>query len=210
VIAEPDVALTDYGLAVEAGLFALAVRRRAGEGGLGRSWVAFFATVALGALLGGTVHGFLTRPTATAALAWRATLLALGGSALAAWSIGGHIALGPRPARWVRAGGAALWVGYALVVCLVTDAFAVAVVHYLPAALFLLGALAVGWWRTGARPLLAGALGTLVLLAGSAVPWLGLALPVVHLTPNALYHVVQAVALAMLFAAARWLPAGRR
>jgi len=54
------------------------------------------------------------------------------------------------------------------------------------------------------------ALGLVVLLAGSWVQWQGIGLAPLHLTHNALYHVVEAVALLLLFLGARRLlaPAG--
>jgi hypothetical protein len=211
VIAEPDVTLTDFGLAVEAAVLAWLVGRRGIASPLRRSWVAFFTSVAAGASLGGVVHGFMTDPTsAGAVILWRATLLVLGVTAASAWAIGARVALGDAAARLVAGLAALAWLGYAAVVLLVSDRFAVAVVHDAPAALFLAAALAVAWRRRRSPALGTGLLGMLVLAVGSWVQWRGIALHPVYFTHNALYHVIEAIALPMLFAAARGLTGGTR
>src|SRR5258707_8455873 len=86
---EPDVTLTDYGIALECAILAgLLYRCRSGRGDLRRPFVLFFASSALGALAGGTVHGFFLddRSLAGAAL-WRAAPLAPRVTPLPAWSI---------------------------------------------------------------------------------------------------------------------------
>src|SRR5258707_4583064 len=97
---EPDVTLTDYGIALECAILAgLLYRCRSGRGDLRRPFVLFFASSALGALAGGTVHGFFLddRSLAGAAL-WRAAPLALPRTPLAAPSVGARPAITRRTA----------------------------------------------------------------------------------------------------------------
>jgi len=57
---EPDVALTDFGLAIECAWLVGWLHWRAPAGGPLRTWfVVFFAALGMGALLGGIAHGFL-------------------------------------------------------------------------------------------------------------------------------------------------------
>ncbi len=187
---EPDVALTDYGLAAECALFAYLLHR----GGDPR-WVVFFAAGAVASLAGGTVHGFFLDPaTAGARLLWPVALLAVGVTAVAAWAIGGRLLLTPSPARAVEVAAAAAWLAYAALVLGGAQAFGLAVAAYLPAALFLLAGFVVRYRRTGERGLLIGALGLGVTFLAAAVQRAG------H---NAVHHGIQAGGLVLLFAAAR-------
>jgi len=55
MIAEPDVALTDFALAVESAWLGALVSRRGAPTPARRWWTAFFWSVGAGALLGGAV-----------------------------------------------------------------------------------------------------------------------------------------------------------
>jgi hypothetical protein len=115
-----------------------------------------------------------------------------------------RLALAPRPARVVT-GAAVLQLGaYAVFVLAVAAEFRAAVVNYVPAATALGVAFAVTRRRTRARPPLVGALGVGVLLGGSWVLVAQVALHPVYLTHNAVYHLIEGVALAMLYHAAAW------
>ena len=83
---EPDVALTDYGLALECLLFAwLLSRRRAQNVALRRWFQLFFLALAAAAAAGGTLHGFLGDSSTVGYRAlWKATLIAMGAVAFAA------------------------------------------------------------------------------------------------------------------------------
>jgi hypothetical protein len=96
---------------------------------------------------------------------------------------------------------------YAGVVLWISQSYAVAVAHYVPAAAFLLLALVVAYRRCGGAHLLAG-------MAGVALSFLAAMVQqsetgALGLSHNAVYHIVQAVALLLIFVAAlglvRWL-----
>ena len=90
---EPDVALTDFGLAAECALFAGWLFRRGLTGNPLRRWfVVLFVALGLGALLGGITHGFLPDAGSDVARAvWAATLMAIGLAAFASWAVGAHV-----------------------------------------------------------------------------------------------------------------------
>ena len=205
VLGEPDIALTDWGLAVEAAVMTVFVRA-AGRAGVRTWWTAFFAATALGALLGGLVHGVFTDSTGVVAIVlWRITLLAIGVTALAAWAIGAHAFGNPMAVTWIVRIAVAVFAVYAAIVLLVTDAFTLAIAHYAPAALFLLVALIQSYRRRAAPPILAGVIGLLLLFVGSSVQLLHIGVHPVYFTHNALYHAIEAVALLGLYGSARWM-----
>lgn len=206
MLADPDVALTDFGLALECGLFTcLLARRRARGPALRRWWLLFFASVGLASFAGGLVHGFFDDPASPRGAAlWLLTLLAIGGAALAGWGIGAWLLLSPAAARLVSAAAGLGFALYVSVVLLYSRSFLVAIAHYLPATAFLFVALAVAYGRARARPPLLGLVGLLLTVVAAGVQQGGIALHPVYLDHNALYHVIQAVALLLLFRAAAW------
>jgi hypothetical protein len=174
MLGEPDVTLTDWALAAEAGVFAVRIARGAPPSPPLVWWTAFFASVAAAGLLGGLVHGVVLRgPIATAL--WRATLLAIGLTTLSAWAAGAHALGRPRVARWIVGVAAAGFCGYAYAVVSGPAGFDLAVAHVAPGAVFLLYALSRAAVRTRARPVALGVLAIVVLLAGAAVQALEIA-----------------------------------
>ena len=204
---EPDVTLTDYVIALECLLICYLLRRPGGGWSGLRSWaVVFFAATAVAALLGGTVHGFFVEETLTGyKILWPATLLAIGVSTLAAWNIGGHVLFGPTGRRRLSLAALLAFGLYCGVVLFLSEAFLVAVANYLPASLFLLVALTLSYRRQAARPLALGLVGLLLTFLAGGVQQLGIGLHPLYFNHNALYHVIQAVALWLLFVGFRWL-----
>ncbi len=208
MMTEPDVALTDYGLAIESGVFAwLLINRGSGRGGpLGRWFVLFFQTTAAASLAGGTVHGFpLDQKTLAARMLWPATLIAIGGAALAAWAIGAYIQFPADGARWISRAAMLEFAIYAGAVMLGSQAFSVAVLNYLPAATFLLFAFALAYMRQRDRGFILGAAAMLLTFVAAGVQLAGIGLHPRYFTHNALYHLIQGVSLVMMFASARRL-----
>jgi hypothetical protein len=193
---EPDVVLTDWALTIECAVFA---RQIGWSGDLARSFGCIFAAIALATLAGGTAHGF----HATWDVLWPLAVLALGVAALGAWAAGAH--LGPRPAaarRVVRAAAVAFGL-YAVAVVAGEQRFFLPILNYCAASAYLLWRLAGRFVRThepGAPIAIAGLGG---IFAGAVMQQEQVAWPRAHLDHNALFHVVQGVALALLFAGAR-------
>jgi len=207
---EPDVTLTDYGLAIECAALSWLISRRRGPRPL-RFWVSlFFASVGLAALLGGMVHGFFLDPgSAGHRLLWPATLLAIGVTALAAWAIGARITLRGPMARRVVMAAAVEFAGYAVVVLFISRSFAVAVLNYLPAAGFLLIVLCLAYREERTPQPLVGVAGLVLTFVASALQQAGIAVHPVYLNHNALYHLLQAIALFMIFVGVGWFAAHR-
>lgn len=212
VMTEPDVALTDYGLALECALFAFLIYRQESGYPLRVSLSLFFASTAVASFTGGTVHGFfLDEQTLGYRILWPGTLIFIGVTTVAAWTIGSTILFSPRIARWIFAAAAAEFAVYSLAVLFLTPEFWLAIAAYLPAAIFLLVALSLAYYRRPQeRKLLIGILGLALTLAGVFVQQAGIAIHPVYFNHNALYHLIQGVALFMIFLAARELMAGEK
>lgn len=204
LLTEPDVALTDFLLSLEAGLFAVLLWRTGSGSDLRLSFVVFFAATAVSALTGGIVHGFFTASyTTPGVVLWRLTLIALGVVALAMWTIGARLLLPPSAARIVFVVITMVAVAYAITVAVVSDDFRIAIAHYLPPTLFLLFAFAVAYRRDRRLPLLAGVIGMMLTLVAAYVQQRKIALHPIYFNHNALYHAIQAAGLALMYLTGR-------
>jgi hypothetical protein len=207
ILLEPDVALTDFGLAAECALFAgWLCQDASGAGPLRRWFFVLFAALGAGALLGGVTHGFIgdpQPPTVSSHGIWVATLVAIAGAGLACWAVGAHTLLPQRMAGWVVAAALLLFAVNVAVVVWRSQAFATAVAFYAPAVTFVLIAFVLAYRRTGKTVLLPGIAGVVLTLAAALIQQIGLGVPALGLTHNALYHLVQAVGLALIFLTAR-------
>jgi hypothetical protein len=204
-LSEPDVALTDFALAVECAVLGAWLNWGAAAGdALRKWWTLFFWALGGGALLGGISHGLVTDYESLPARAlWSATLLAIGLVALACWAIGGLLLLSPRAARLLTIAAASLFAAYAAIVVFLSPLFVIAIAHYALAGAFLLTALVVIYRRRRKRHLLAGIVGLVLSYAAAAVQRSEIAMPALNLSHHALYHIIQAVALLPIFWAAR-------
>lgn len=204
---EPDVTLTDYAIALECAILcALASRWQTPSHALRRWWIVFFASIGAGALFGGTVHGFfLDERTLGYRILWPATLLALGVTSMTMWFVGATAALQEPRATWLRRAAVAALLVYATVVLFADSRFVVAIAMYLPATVFLLITLCVLYARRRTRALAIGIAGLLLTFAAAAVQQLRIAVHPVYFNHNALYHVIQGIALAMIYVGARSL-----
>jgi hypothetical protein len=202
---EPDVALTDYALALECVLFVVLLERgRARRRGL-RIWLAiFFASISAASACGGTVHGFFLEPqTLGSAILWPATLVALGVSALSAWMMAAKLLFSERVVRWVLVAAVIQFVVYSAVASFSTADFRVAILDYFPAILFLLIALCLVYRREKGAGLMLAAAGLALSLVAALLQQLGVAIHPVYFNHNALYHVLQAAALFVFFLGGR-------
>jgi hypothetical protein len=203
---EPDVALTDYGLAVECLLFVWLLSRSKTAKGTLRGWYqVFFSALATASLAGGTLHGFFAENTTVGSrFLWKGTLVAIGAAALAAWFVGLHMRFPLGTARALAPVLTIAFVAYCAVVLWVRDDYVVAIVSYLPAALFWLAMFVLAYRDTRQRPALVGVIGVLLTFAAAGVQQSGVALHPVYFDHNALYHAIQAVALFFLYRTASW------
>ena len=201
---EPDVAITDYLIALEAALFAVLIHRSADASAeLRGPFVLFFTATAAAAAAGGTVHGFFAAASDGPGRAlWRLTMVALGVAAYATWIIGARLLLSDGPATVLQWLAGAVALAYAAVVLAVDDRFSIAIAHYLPPALFLLVVFVLRLF-SGGDGALAGAGGMVLTFAAALVQVSRVSLHPVYFNHNALYHAIQAVAIGLIFVAAR-------
>lgn len=204
---EPDVALTDYGVTLECVvLTGLLFRRGPVRREVRRPFALLFASAGVGALAGGTVHGFfLEEPSLTGVVLWRIALLAVGLTALAGWSIGGRLLFAEGTARTIEAVAACEWVLYAAFVLAIDQRFWIAVANYAPSVVFLTVAFLLAYLRQRQGPILAGLVGMFLTMAAAVVQRLRIALHPAYVNHNALYHVIQMTAFALVFLAGRHL-----
>lgn len=202
---EPDVAITDFVLTAQCGAFAYWLSRMPAERrSLKSLCVQFFAVVGLASLVGGTVHGYFNdESTWEYQILWRLGLVILGAGSYLSWRIGAELVF--------RSAGRVLFSRLALADLLFYTAFALfwdqhflyAILNYLPATLFLLLAFVVTI-RTGpSRAGWYGASSVVVTLAAAAVQMLEIAPHPTYFNHNAIYHLLQAVGLALLLVAFR-------
>ena len=185
MITEPDVTFTDYGLAAECVLFTYLLGRRGNRQQLLRTW-------------------FLDDETAGHRVLWPATLLAIGVTTLAAWIVGARIQFSRGVARAISIAAVLQFVGYCVVVLFIVQTFRVAILNYLPANIFLLVVFFLTYIRVRKGAVLIGLVGIVLTFVGAGVQQAGIVVHPVYFNHNALYHIIQAAALFMIFWSARW------
>ncbi len=204
---EPDVTLTDYALTLECGLFVYWLLVQGQADNPLRLWFAvFFASIGLAALSGGTLHGYFpSAATRGHRVLWGVTVIALGLTALCGWMIGARLYFSDSVAAWIQSGALALFVLYCGVVLFISADFLVAILHYLPATLFLLVVYGLVYQQGRESAMLSGLLGLVLTFVAAAIQQARWSLHPVYVSSNALYHMVQAGALFCIYWSARWL-----
>ena len=152
-------------------------------------------------LVGGTVHGFFN----DSVVLWRLVLISLGVVAAAAWAIGARLLFSDRLAQFVVTAAWVEFAAYALIVVFVTDKFVFAIANYLPATVFLIVAFFARYQSNAVTPLAQGLAGLLLTLVAAGVQQARLAVHPTYFNHNALYHLLQAVALFLIYRAAIFL-----
>jgi hypothetical protein len=213
-IHEPDVAGTDLILAIEAALFASLFLRHATTRSTARTLrvllVVLFAALAASSLFGALYHAFFpTRATEPGGFRmWLLVTASIGTVAGALWCIDALFLQGAETVRRM-AGVAALYVAALLyVVAFVSDRFSTIILFYLPPLLLLAVIALVRSLRDRSLPWLLVLAGIALALLAAALQLLQVGLHPVYFNHNAVYHVVQAVALAVMFFGFRGLVYG--
>ena len=198
-IHDPDVVLTDLALAALGAWFAWRLRgARFGE--LRLSPVVLMAGLAGAAFWGALFHAFFPENTTTlpGRLAWIPVTLSIVVAAAMLLEMGLRL-LVPRIDDGIRRGVVGAYAGaFALVVVLVDESFTTIVRFYVPALLLLLVMASIRAARAGGgwTPIAVG----LACSAGAAVlQQMRVALHPAYFDHNAVYHVVQAAALVILY-----------
>jgi len=205
MINEPDVALTDFAIAIESGLFAYSLWQGRGRTERLARWFAFFfMATAVGALAGGAVHGFFPGERWSAErVLWPASLIALGAGAMAAWAIGAIIGFGERMSRVIIRIAQLEWLFYTGAIVSGWGTFERVILNYLPAAVFLMVMFTIRWRATRDRSFILGICAMVLTFVAAGVQESRFDLGLKILSYNALYHLIQGMALLLLFLGAR-------
>jgi hypothetical protein len=211
-IHDPDVVFTDLGLALLAGYLAsrLWIVHR---GGSTRTGAVLLAGLASAALWGAVFHAFFPDDTATRAgfIAWLPVAFSIVVAATAMLSLALDVLL-PRLSPTIRRMILGLYAAaFAGVVVLVDESFGSIVRFYVPALVLLLiaagrQAVAGGGGERGWTLITAG---LLVSVSAAVLQQAQVAIHPEYFDHNAVYHVVQAVAVVVLYRGFRTTPGGK-
>lgn len=197
---EPDVTLTDYLLAVECLVLAVFLRRQPTRSLGARAWaIIFFLALSIGSIAGGTVHGFFPNEKSEGQIIlWLIALNAIGVTALAVWMLGALVLF--QAVTWrFRAWAYSQFALYLGLTGFVSREFWTAMVTYIPACLFLSGAAVVAFRRDRDRSHLLVLAGLSLTFFAAAVQQLKLGVHPQLFNHNAAYHVIQGVALWVMY-----------
>lgn len=204
-IHEPDVALTDLALAVLGGYFGWQLNRSLRKGGEGvslrRAGLIIMVGLGSAALFGAIFHAFFPAKTATppGRVAWAPVVLSIVTVAATLLWLALSL-LVPRLSSRVTRGLLLVYgIGFASVALLVDDSFTGIVRFYGPALILILLAAAIQAARTRSMgwALLAG--GFAISIVAALLQQARVSIHPRYFNHNAVYHVVQGVALVLLY-----------
>lgn len=214
---EADVTLSDYALFLLCLIFIQGLSGNRFRHPI-RPWVfLFFGSIGLASLMGGSVHGFFLDPGSMGyQIFWPGTLLSVGLSAFAGWGIGARILFSKKDSQTLTIIVASLFAVYIFLIVMLIwfnfsfpgwldkYGFRIAVIHYLPAAVFLTYALGRLYYRHKSKPALSGILSMLLMFVAAGAQQMKITIHPVYLTHNTFYHLIQGTALFMFFWFAHW------
>ena len=123
----------------------------------------------------------------------------MGVTAFSMYAIGAELTLSPEYVRWMVVAAGTQFLMFAAVIVFARQDFWLGIADNLPAILFLLAAIA-SKWRNGANDDLSLALAGLgLVLIAAALQYLQFGIHPTYLNHNALYHVLQGLALFLFF-----------
>jgi hypothetical protein len=208
-IHDPDVVLTDLALAVLGAWLGWRLSRAPGRGTLTRSGVIVMGALASAAFWGATFHAFFPGGTRTAAgfMAWVPVVLSILVVACTLLELGIRVAARRVAPRARLAVVAAYGAAFAAIALLVDASFGTIVRFYAPIlVLFLIVAAHQAWRRRSAGWALIAASFAISLLA-AALQQARVAIHRELFDHNAVYHVLQGVALVLLYRGFLGVPA---
>lgn len=196
---EPDVALTDFAIAIAAVVFAFMLARGRPEP-VRRAFIWLFVFTGAAALVGGIAHGFfdLSVETASVRMLWVLTMAFTGAVGAALWLAAAALVAPPRIRMLVRSLIIVEWIAYFVWVVWVDPSFKIAIIQYTVPAFALL--IAFGWFYVRQRHpvLLIGIAALLLTFVAGGLQQVSYT-PIDALSHNAFFHVLQLIALAGLF-----------
>ncbi|MFN2386532.1 MAG: hypothetical protein ABR576_09645 [Thermoanaerobaculia bacterium] len=200
-MSEPDVALTDFALALECFVLAFRFSRfRVPDVWQRHAFRMLFWSAGGAALVGGFYHGFLLEASNRVyGTVWLVIFLAAGLASLACWMIASSVLFSRRTSRDVNLVGILLFLVYLASALFRMRSFVSVLAATSVAALALLIAYLSAYRRNRDPRGLLGLAGILLVLAGSTIQRSGWDLHP-RFTHDALYHVILGVALYLIYA----------
>src|SRR5437016_2062948 len=122
-MSEPDVTLTDYGLALECAVCAafLGLTPTVSKS-LRSAGMFFFIFMGLSAATGGTIHGFFPeKQSPECRFLWQLTLQSVGLAAFSTWILGAGLFASGRTGRWLALAAIPQIALYSMLVLLMTQ-----------------------------------------------------------------------------------------
>ena len=207
-IHDPDVVLTDLGLAILAVYLGRRLWTEPGRGALSKAGAVLLGGLASAAFWGAIFHAFFPADTATFAgfVAWIPVVLSITVAAATMLELALRILM-PRLAQRVRRTVVAAYAAtFLAVVLLVDESFTSIVGFYVPALILLLIAAgqqairdrSTGWALIG--------IGLTISLGAALLQQAEVSIHPVYFDHNAVYHVVQGMALVVLYLGFRRVP----
>lgn len=207
-IHDPDVVLTDLGLAILAVYLGWRLWTLGGPGTLPRAGAALLCALASAALWGAIFHAFFPANTTTFAgfVAWIPVVVSIVVAAAAMLELALRILM-PRLAPRVRRSIVATYAaGFVAVVLLVDESFGSIVRFYMPALILLLIAARQQAIRGRSAGWALIAIGLVASVLAALLQQAEVSLHPVYFDHNAVYHVVQGFAIVVLYLGFRRLP----
>lgn len=206
--AEVIVSISDFVLAVYAGVLAARLYARPTEMRRTRRWFAIvLGAIAFSALLGGISHGFVPdERTRVGGLIWRATLMSIGPAAIGLWMLASLLLFRPAAverARTLALIALAIYVG---VVLFEYQNFRIALALYVPAAVLLLVGFAVNMRQRADSFAADGLIAMSLTLVAGLLQYLRVGFHPIYFNHNVLYHLLEGLAVYFLYRAGiKWL-----
>src|SRR5205085_239532 len=136
---------------------------------------------------------------------WPTTLIAIGVTAFAGTHIAATLQFEQKIAVRLIKAAAGVFILYCIVVLFIADSFLVAILDYLPAVILLGWVFLTAYRRTHQQAFRNGFVGVCMMLVAASVQQAKLGIHPKYFNHNAVYHLIQEIALLMVFTTARYL-----
>jgi hypothetical protein len=205
-MSEPDVTLTDYLIAIECLLFCYLLWKQKISGQLSTSFIVFFLSLSVAAIAGGTVHGFCNNEyDQWSRILWFITMAAIGIASFSAWLAAIKLKFADKTAKVLTNIGLAGIILYFIIITFISQAFLIGIIVYVPALIFLLFVLFSIYQTSQHRNVKLGIYGIVLTFISSFIQQAQVGLHPIYFNHNALYHLIQFIALLLLFLAVSWI-----
>lgn len=205
MIHEPDTALTDWVLALETAIFFMLILWEKKSNMVQKVvLLSLMASLVSASFFGGLYHGFFPLKTTTSGgwLVWMLTMMSIGMTSmnLLQLSVLLEVQKHRNALLWVCVG---IFMLYAWYVLSINHSFRMAVYMYLVALLVFLVVQIRLYMKTKSRSFLGGILAILLMIIAAHLQQLHIGLHPLYFNYNALYHLLQGIALLLLFLSLR-------